>query len=169
LWVAYRISEEDLVQYSRDHGFFLGQIAVRTAIGWLLAAGLVLDTFSNVTGVLLAWLLGVAAVGLGVRYYRFSLRRMARRWCRQTPGMTGEYLVEITPEGLFWSGALGEGTAKWLAFSQVRGTPHALCFCQGQQSAMIIPRRAFASPEEADAFLQAAARWHAAAAVVPVR
>ncbi len=83
--------------------------------------------------------------------------------------MTGEYLVEISPDGFFCSAELGESTLKWPAFSQIRGTPDALYFYRSRRSAMIIPRRAFAAPDEADALLQAAAQWHAASVAMPVR
>jgi hypothetical protein len=64
---------------------------------------------------------------------------------------------------LAWSGTLREGSIKWAAFARIASTPEQIYFSWHRRAATIIPRRAFASPEDAEALLQAAAHWHAAA------
>src|SRR6266849_5824289 len=101
LWISFRITEEDVFQYMRYHGLYIWNTTIWVAIAYcavstgILAA---LDGFSFVVWLLLS---GPLAVAIGVGCHRFYLRRMARRLCRETAGATGEFLLEITPDGLF--------------------------------------------------------------------
>jgi YcxB-like protein len=169
LWISFRITEEDLFQYMRYHGHYIWNTTVWVAIAYCFIAAAILGALDGFSAVLWLLLSGLLAVAGGVGCHRSYLRRMARRLCRETAGATGEFLLEITPDGLFCSGELGEGTVKWPAYTRVFGTSEYIYLYRGPKRALIIPRRVFASPGEAEAFLQAAQEWHAAATAKPVR
>jgi YcxB-like protein len=169
LWISFRITEEDVFQYMRYHGLYIWNTTIWVAIAYcFVAVGILaaLDGFSAVVWMLMS---GLLAVAVGVGCHRSYLRRRAHRLCRETAGATGEWLLEITSDGLFCSAELGESTIKWPAYTHVFGTSEHIYLYRGPQRAIIIPRRAFASPEEAEAFLQAAQEWHAAATAQLVR
>jgi hypothetical protein len=96
----------------------------------------------------------------GVLFFWFMTWVNAKQWSRQTIGVIGEGTVEISPEAVSRTWETGESLQKWSAFQQIVGTPEFILFYQGQNFAQIIPRRAFASPEAAEAFLQSAQQWH---------
>jgi hypothetical protein len=63
---------------------------------------------------------------------------------------------------------MANGKALWISFRITEEDLFQYLY-RGPQRALIIPRRVFASPGEAEAFLQAAQEWHAAATAQPVR
>lgn len=170
LSVTFKVTDEDIFQYMQDHGFYFWRVMLPVALLFCVAAFGILGILQNVTALYLTLLGGVMTIAAGVWWYRFYVHRMARRWYRNTPGVTGDYRLEIRPSGLSWSGELSDATIRWAAYTCVRGTADQIYFYQQQRARLYVPRRAFASPEEAEAFLQAAKEWHAAAtAVLPVR
>lgn len=72
------------------------------------------------------------------------------------------YVTEISPEGVRSVWDLVEIRLKWRAFDEIRGTPEFVCLYEGG-TPFIIPRRSFLTAEWAEAFLQQAIAWHAAA------
>jgi hypothetical protein len=173
LSVSFNTREEDLFQYLRDHGYHLWRVSMVVAVLFWVAALIVFASLETLIAVPLILLGGGMSVAAGIWWHRFYLRRVARRWYRElyqkTPGATGDWRLEITPEGLSWSAELGESRVKWGAYVQIGGSATHLYFYRRLRAPAIVPRRAFASPEEAEAFLQAAGEWHAAAALTPVR
>jgi hypothetical protein len=74
----------------------------------------------------------------------------------------GLCILEISPEGLLISSQRSESRSQWSVVTHIRATRHHICLWMGE-APYVIPRRAFSSPEEAEAFLQAATAWHRAA------
>lgn len=82
-------------------------------------------------------------------------------------GILCEHTLTIDPEGLTEVTPVNEGRHYWKGVHRVDSTPeHILIYIQPAM-AHIIPRRAFASPEQADLFFRAAAGYHQAAVRQP--
>lgn len=78
-------------------------------------------------------------------------------------GILGEHTITIDPEGLTESTSVNEGRHSWRGVHRVDSTSeHILIYIQPTM-AHVIPRRAFAAPEQADLFFQTAAGFHQAA------
>jgi YcxB-like protein len=95
--------------------------------------------------------------------FRWLLRKQAQRTFRSIPAQTRQSTIELSRVGIRQSGEYGEGTFHWTALYRVVGTPEQIALYLHRHMAIIIPRRAFPTPEAADAFLGAARTWHAAA------
>ena len=115
--------------------------------------------------------LAVAALLQGLYFYlRAKLRRQARRK-RPRPVIT----AVLTPAGTVVRDEEGSETRMgWAAVPRIEATAaHIFLFQVIEKgrvtAAHVIPRRAFASPAAAEAFLDAARRWHAAARSAPPR
>jgi hypothetical protein len=57
---------------------------------------------------------------------------------------------------------------RWAGIAEIQRDREALYFCIASSTALIAPRRAFASPEQFERFAEAAAGFHAAAKPLPV-
>jgi hypothetical protein len=110
--------------------------------------------------VLLCWLLAALAMH-GI--CRWRLRRRLKEWLQANREIAGEYSVTISPEGVSSYGGPDAETIPWSACSRVHGTSGYLCFYLESGGFSILPRRAFASPQAAEACLEASRAWHAAA------
>ena len=76
-------------------------------------------------------------------------------------GTLGEHTMEISPDGLVATSPRGEAKLKWTSFARIVSAPDYLYFYLGKRIATIIPRRAFSSQAESEAFFRAAKEWHA--------
>lgn len=79
-------------------------------------------------------------------------------------GLVGRREVSITPLELANVGDLTSVTIRWPAIERIAVTDGALYCYWNAAGAVIIPRRAFASPAEFDAFVEAARRYQTDAA-----
>jgi hypothetical protein len=78
-------------------------------------------------------------------------------------GLFGHHRVEISPEHVTEFNPHGQTSSTWRAVEQVAATEdHAYIYINAM-AALIVPRRAFASPAEFDEFVRTARNYHAAA------
>lgn len=88
-----------------------------------------------------------------------------RRAIARGAGKGGEHIVRIMPEGIRERTDLGEGTRSWKTFKDITQDTHNFYFivdaiALNAVAALVIPRRAFATPQDADTFLaQARQQW----------
>ena len=78
-------------------------------------------------------------------------------------GILGQHTIALTPETLHERTAVNDSKAAWRSLFRIDATPdHIFIFTQ-PNSAYVIPRRAFPTPSDADAFLTSARDYYAAA------
>ena len=77
-------------------------------------------------------------------------------------GVFCEHTVAIDPEGVTETTHLGETRVSWRGIYRVDSTAEHLFIYNQPGMALIVPRRAFGSSEEADKFLRIAAGYHEA-------
>lgn len=160
--VTVSLTAEDLFRFEWYH---IRHTGLRFAI-WIWYLGFIVVGFSSAmagsddslpTGIAFALLAAVIAPLVG----RWLLRMKTAHDFRKMPAPLREATFEISPTGFRQSGSFGEGTFKWSALRKVVGTPDHILFYLTGRLASVIPRRDFASAAEADAFLEAARKWHA--------
>jgi hypothetical protein len=168
--VKFTTTEEDLFRYilhNRLHNHPLrillwGYYPIFIYGGASIAYGLVHGQALPVVLILTA----LGGIFAGVLYplaFRWIVRRTAKRFARENLDAVGERTFECSPERVSWTWTSGESTQKWTAFQRIVGTPEYVYLYFGRHRAFIVPRRAFASPEAAESFLQKAIDWHRAA------
>ena len=112
-------------------------------------------SFSLVTA--LPWLAALIILPLFIVY-------RIRRAASQGAGWGGEHVVSITPEGMIEKTDQGEGIRNWSAIKTIDQDTYNLYFIVNASSssivmARIIPKRAFATPQDAEMFLSQARQY----------
>lgn len=78
-------------------------------------------------------------------FYVFWLRRI------QISPAFGRLMTVVTgPEGLSWSGVVGQGTLKWAAFTRFLETQNTFMLYMDKSAFIVIPKRAFFAGQLAD-------------------
>jgi hypothetical protein len=156
LEVRYELTEQDLVRI-----YWEGVLGRRHTLYRLVAFVIVLALVSGAAGgpIPAAGVVAAVAFLLGV-----ALPWWTRRQARSNPAFRGPHTAWISPEGL---GASSEGVGAseltWLNVEQVRATPsHLLLHWRGGVTTLV-PRAAFAAPEDAERFVERAEAWRRAA------
>jgi hypothetical protein len=78
-------------------------------------------------------------------------------------GVLGEHTITLTPEGLHEQTAVNESKTAWRGIHRIDATKDHLFIFLQPAMAHVIPRRAFPTPADADAFLAKARDYFAAA------
>jgi uncharacterized protein (DUF58 family) len=87
----------------------------------------------------------------------------------------GEHVVSITPEGIREKTDLGEGTRSWRTIKTITQDTYNLYLVTDTMDAsavmaVVIPRRAFAAPQDAETFLEEARQhWMQGRGMLPTR
>lgn len=102
----------------------------------------------------------VGGVVLGLLVLPRFLVWISIRQARSAPGVLQDHSLYLSPLGLV-SVITGnvQNRLDWPAVTELTGLPSCLLLHRGANHAILIPRRAFASSEEADRFLAQATRW----------
>ena len=99
------------------------------------------------------------------------MRRIAARGAARG----GEHVVSITPEGIREKTDLGEGTRSWRTIKTITQDTYNLYLVTDTMDAsavmaVVIPRRAFAAPQDAETFLEEARQhWMQGRGMLPAR
>jgi YcxB-like protein len=163
--VTFSLTEEDLFCFLMFHS--LHEQRRLTWGGYFAAIAFTFVMVAKEGQIGMAVGFAVALAIILIPTYRWSLRRAARRMMRESEQLVGENTRVLSPEGVLETGAWGEATLNWNAFDRIVETPDYIYLYRSPRMAEIIPRRAFRTPEAAEAFLQAAKAWHAAASPRP--
>lgn len=158
LEVRFELTEADaLVGYFQG---FLGHPLVRKRLPVVIFFLLTMQYGLAVVAGPSAAVAVLAAVVFG---FGFLLPAIVRLQARKNDRLRGPHTAWITPEGIGgWTEGVGTTRVVWPLVKEVGGTrTHILVFWQ-VGATTLIPRSAFASPEEADAFLETARQWHRA-------
>jgi hypothetical protein len=75
-------------------------------------------------------------------------------WTKRFKGVIGEHELTLTDAGMISKSAISETTRKWNALFRIASTRNHLLLYVNETSAMIVPKRYFASPTEAAGFEQ---------------
>jgi hypothetical protein len=159
--VTFSLTEEDIFRFLMFHS--LHEQRRLTWSGYLAAIACTFLLVAKEGQIGMAVGFAVALAIILIPTYRWSLRRAARRMMRESQQLVGENTCVLSPEGVLETGAWGEATLNWNAFDRIIETPDYIYMYRTPRMAEIIPRRAFRTPEAAEAFLQSTKGWHAAA------
>ncbi len=145
-----------------------------------VAAGAVWGTFPSPFDTALPIALGASAVFMGYMVYaavRELLRArkpadpieataaaMRRRFqIGEARPELGSHTITLTPEGYECITADSRVARTWRFVESIRDLPDYIALCRSASSGLAIPKRSFASPADAQAFLAEAQRLHSSA------
>ena len=124
------------------------------SVALILAIGLFSSLTSSPSNVLVNLLPIIVGLGVLVLVVVLLQRRvyggMARRLAAQ-----GEQVISISPEGFRHKNNLTGATTSWVALKAIKADTYNLYFMVDSNVTLahLIPRRAFATPQDAEAFL----------------
>lgn len=96
-------------------------------------------------------------------------KRRMTKLAAQKPGLLCEHTIGISPEWLSEKTSVNENKAAWMTLKSLEEDSEYLFLFLDRLVAHVIPKRAFASPHEADMFLSTARRyWEAAKSGQPI-
>jgi len=75
-------------------------------------------------------------------------------WTKRFKGLIGQHELTLTDAGMISKSANSETTRKWNSLFRIRSTRNYLFLYINETSAIIVPKRYFASPGEASGFEQ---------------
>jgi hypothetical protein len=87
------------------------------------------------------------------------LPRLLAAQARKIPGIFDPIRIRISPAGLQVRGSVFDGDWAWSSVHALPATQEYLFLYWGEAHALIVPRRAFPSPTQAEAFIDAARRY----------
>jgi hypothetical protein len=164
LRVQFTVTEEDVYRLQVYHLLHTRELQCALLLGAILlfaGTGYLLRVLGErpVT----AWVGGFLAVLLFAGLNWWGASRRATQWSQRTGAANKQQSVELSPQGLLWGVESEQTSIQWAEIQRVSGIPGYVCIFLSKKSANAIPRRAFATLEESEAFLKTARQWHAAA------
>lgn len=93
----------------------------------------------------------------------FVVRYLQKRELQRQPLLNAPMTIRLEKAHLFAADGSGETRTRWQAIKEIGSDLQAFYFFLDNSAAHLVPRRAFATPAEAETFFQAAQRFHAEA------
>lgn len=104
----------------------------------------------------LSLLVGVVMLGALIWLTPRLMKKQVIAQSAKQPGLLGVHTIRIDEAGVHSKTPLHEGNVGWNGITEVVSYRDHLFLFTGPQVAYIIPKRAFAGPDDADQFLQTA-------------
>lgn len=91
-------------------------------------------------------------------YYQWAVKRNARKMYSESAskGLLGEHTMVIDAEGVSERSAVGESKIAWSGIERIEDDGKSIYLYIGPVQAYVIPKRAFRTREDEEAFLQTA-------------
>ena len=167
--VEYEIVIEDLVAWNAWVNRHAASLRTNFLRGWLLIGVMLLvlvvvfsSMFPNETAGLLA--MGVVTLMLWLAYpiyYRWKVSRLARAmYSEGVSNLVGRRRLSLSADYVVFSSPLSQSIIRWAGIEQVVVQREATYLLLSKISAIVVPRRAFATDEQFNAFAQLAEGLH---------
>ena len=169
--ITYTVEIADMKAFQRHYRRVSPTMRRLRLFMLLLFSGLSLDAAirkdSGSMGLRITYFFVMLALFLIVFRVLISLLTWFTQWRAHRDGdrhgVLGPHIITLTPEALHERTAVNDSNAVWRSIFRVDGTPkHIFIFTQ-PNAAHVIPRRAFATPADADVFLTTAKSYYDAA------
>lgn len=160
LSIRYTLTEQDLYDQFRQN--LATEPDIRNII-WGGYAVLLLGIYVAFALFLprLQLVLLVGAVALAAHLlYRWVLRLQIRKIIRRDVSSLANVAFTLSPTGVHLIFNADESAVEWSGVARIEALYNQLRFTFSPEQSLLIPRRAFASPTQADTFLETAQNWH---------
>lgn len=113
----------------------------------------------------LPWFLLSVAVftGIWAGYLLWAQRRAITVQAQSRPGALGLHTVSLQPDGFYTQSSVLDTRAKWLNITEIADSPQMIILLLSPRFGFIVPKRAFAGPAQAAAFLETAQAYRQSA------
>ena len=166
--VTYQLEREDYWQYyqfvaGRTQAF-KRQMLLRSLIPAIIILDLILLLlFLHVGGIVWVTLGGAAVYILCFAPVKWSRKRIFLSTVEARPGALGLHTLALGVEGFHEENAAVETRVRWPKVSEIADNKQLIVLFLGPQFGYLIPKRAFPSEEQAQAFLETARAYHQSA------
>lgn len=155
----YQIRKTRGLSFNQMLGVLFAIVLVAPLLGYLWPGG-ESERRIDVANLLLSLGIPVVTVVVVVVVTRWHAARRVRNLDREIPGVYQPRSLRLEPESLVAMDATGEGATRWTAVKDVWQTPDRIFILLVGDIGYVIPKRAFASADEATQFAEAAtALW----------
>ena len=96
-------------------------------------------------------------------YYFPELKRQAIKRAEMTPNALSQQILTINSNELRLRNSMSEATTIWNNFTELVEDNQHFFFFISERFALVVPKRAFSAPEQAQAFLETARAYHRSA------
>ncbi len=96
-------------------------------------------------------------------YYFPEMKRATIKRAEMVPGALGQHTLTICPERLRQKSLVSESAVGWQSFTELTEDSRYLFFFMSQRFGLIVPKRVFPTPEQAQAFLETAQAYRKSA------
>ena len=167
--VEYEIVIDDLVAWNAWVNRHAASLRTNFIRGWLLIGIMLLISvalFSSMFPSETAGLLAMGAVALMVwlaypAYYRWKVSRLARAmYSEGVSNLIGRRRLSLSADYVIFSSPLSQSVIRWAGIEQVVVQQEATYLLLSKISAIVVPRRAFATDEQFNAFARLAEELH---------
>jgi hypothetical protein len=100
LRLTFTVTEDDVIRYTLFHGNYVRNVSSWLGSVFFLSVVIIPNWLNNATALFMMAPAAFSFTLVPVLWYRSSLIQAAKRWCRETVGVTGESTLEVSPEGL---------------------------------------------------------------------
>jgi hypothetical protein len=150
--LQYRYSEEEYAQAVRlyfDHTLRLEARTDVIACGLAIAAGALCWLFIDRSGASL-FLAGAGLFGLMLTGYVTLI--VPKQWYRRDPRLQSEYRLVFRDDGIEFKTDQIDSRLEWSLYQRMIENTRFYVLIYGRNMISVIPKRAFSSPEQEDAF-----------------
>ena len=164
LEVTYTLEKNDYLRYS---WFVIGRTpglkwqAILRFFGLPLFNLVVLFIFHTAPVPYLLNAVGVTSLWVG--YLWWAHRQAVISLAQARTGDLGLHTVSLQPDGLYNQTSILETRVKWQNITEVADSPQIIALFLSPRFGFIVPKRAFADPAQASAFLETARAYHRSA------
>lgn len=161
--VRFFLTSQDLWNFTK-YGVLRTRVPLLLGLLLFISIGLFLFFPLLSTGsITQADVVTTAGLMLAIPVFFGLLRRQTRSRVGRDQALQGEQIITISPEGFRHRSNLTDNMISWRAFKTITTDKYNLYFIIGpaRMVAHLIPRHAFATPQEAETFLGLAQRYWA--------
>ena len=164
LEVTYTLEKNDYLQYNR---FVINRVPSLNRLMLLRFFVLPGIVALEIYFIGLPTLLSLAALfvltAAWVAYLLWAQRRAVITQAQARPGALGLHTVSLRPDGLYNQTSVQDTRVKWQNITEVADSPQIIALFLSPRFGFIVPKRAFADPAQASAFLETARAYRRSA------
>jgi hypothetical protein len=169
--ITYTVTITDMKAFLRHHRRVSPAMRRVRFVTLILFSGISLDTTIRTKGPSIAFHITYFFVMLTacliIVFVLFSIMNWVVQWSAfragDRHGVLGQHTITLTPEALYERTAVNESKALWRSLYRIDGSPQHIFIFTQPNGAHVIPRRAFPTSADADAFLETAKKYYDAA------
>ncbi|MDI7775628.1 YcxB family protein [Asticcacaulis sp. EMRT-3] len=161
----YVLTKEEFLEFQKFHSrqgkTKLANLYIRLPVYALLLGLLV---WAGILGIISFWaILPLVVIIVGFTFYSGYTNKVAWQRIQSDPAFGYPSTARINKDEINWGNHASQGNRTWITIYKIAETDNAILIYIRENMAIIIPKRAFATSDEASAFFHKAIEFQQAA------